>query len=179
MPPERGSQRPDGRQERGHPQSGDLTELPDCSVGLVGFGDIANKTALLHHAFGVQKTCCTRLHPLTEDEEPQYGVRYTALLELLAGSNIVSLHVPVTKETEHLADAAFFGRMQEGLLFVNTARGELVEEWHWRGTLRRESPWRNLTGVTGASSKRSYAMIWTDIEAVMDGKRPERVVNGL
>lgn len=120
-------------------QSGDLTELPDCSVGLVGFGDIAKKTALLHHAFGVQKTCCTRLHPLTEDEELQYCVRYTALLELLAGSNIVSLHVPVTKETEHLADAAFFGRMQEGFLFINTARGELVEERHWRGTLRREA----------------------------------------
>jgi len=130
-------------------QSGDLTELPDCSVGLVGFGDIAKKTALLHHAFGVQKTCCTRLHPLTEDEELQYGVRYTALLELLAGSNIVSLHVPVTKETEHLADAAFFGRMQEGLLFINTTRGELVEERHWRGTLRREA---NLTGVIGAST---------------------------
>ena len=120
-------------------QSGDLTELPDCSVGLVGFGDIAKKTALLHHVFGVQKTCCTRLYPLTEDEELQYGVRYPALLELLAGSNIVSLHVHITKETEHLADAAFFGRMQEGFLFINTARGELVEERHWRGTLRREA----------------------------------------
>ena len=120
-------------------QSGDLTELPDCSVGLVGFGDIAKKTALLHHAYGVQKTCCTRLHPLTEDEELQYGVRYTALLELLAGSNIVSLHVPVTKETEHLADAAFFGRMQEGF------------------TRHAESLWRKGTGEALSAGRLSMA----------------------
>ncbi|MBQ6550270.1 MAG: hydroxyacid dehydrogenase [Lachnospiraceae bacterium] len=120
-----------GRQiqkKEGYMQRGDLRELADCSVGLVGFGDIARKTAELLKAFGVQRIFCTDVRPLTAQEEEAYGVRYMGLPELLAESDVVSLHVPVSPETAGMAGRDFFAAMKDGALFVNTARGELVDD---------------------------------------------------
>ena len=121
----------DGHQIRvkeGYMQRGDLRELSDCSVGLVGFGDIARKIALLLKAFGVQDICYTDVRRLSPEEEAAFGVRYVSLEELLGASDIVSLHVPVTPETAGMAGKSFFAAMKDGALFVNTARGELVDD---------------------------------------------------
>lgn len=121
----------EGRQiqvKEGYMQRGDLRELADCSVGLVGFGDIARRTAELLRAFGTEKIYCTKKTPLTPQEEKALGVRYVSLEKLLAESDIVSLHVPVSPETAGMADKDFFAAMKTGALFVNTARGELVDD---------------------------------------------------
>ena len=109
-------------------QNGSLHELADCSVGLIGFGDIARQTARLLKAYQVKNIYYYKRHRLDPAQEQQYGVHYRELDDLLAQSQIVSLHLPVTKATRHMADQTFFAKMQPGSYLVNTARGELVDD---------------------------------------------------
>ncbi|MDD5832782.1 MAG: NAD(P)-dependent oxidoreductase [Clostridiales bacterium] len=117
-------------------QRGDLMELADCSVGLVGFGNIAEATAHLLKAYGVSEIFYYKRHRLSSEREAALGISFRPLSELLSVSDIVSLHCPVTRETEKMADAAFFGKMKDGAYFVNTARGELVDDTALADALR-------------------------------------------
>ena len=101
-------------------KTGSLRELGDCTVGFVGYGAIGREAARLTRAFGA-RTLYTKPRP--GDEE---FAEYCSLNELLGQSDIVSLNLPLTKETENMADAAFFSRMKKGALLINTARGGLV-----------------------------------------------------
>ena len=114
--------------KEGYMQNGNLYELADCSVGLIGFGDIAQKTAHLLKAYGVKEIYYYKRHRLDPEQEQQFGVQYRELDDLLASSRIVSLHLPVTDATMHMADHDFFAKMQPGSYLVNTARGELVDD---------------------------------------------------
>ncbi|MDC2840567.1 NAD(P)-dependent oxidoreductase [Limosilactobacillus mucosae] len=114
--------------KEGYMQNGNLYELADCSVGLIGFGDIAQKTARLLKAYGVKEIYYYKRHRLDPEQEQQFGVQYRELDDLLASSRIVSLHLPVTDATMHMADQDFFAKMQPGSYLVNTARGELVDD---------------------------------------------------
>ncbi len=109
-------------------QNGSLHELADCSVGLIGFGNIARQTARLLKAYQVKNIYYYKRHRLDPAQEQQYGVHYRELDDLLVQSQIVSLHLPVTKATRHMADQTFFAKMQPGSYLVNTARGELVDD---------------------------------------------------
>ena len=66
--------------------------------------------------------------PLSEEEEKKYKAAYLPLEKLLAVCDIISLHLPVTEETQGMCDKNFFEKMKEGSYFVNTSRGELVED---------------------------------------------------
>ena len=101
-------------------KTGSLRELGDCTVGFIGYGAIGREAARLTKAFGA-KTLFYTPHP-KQDE----FARYCPLDELLAESDIVSLNLPLTKETENMADAAFFSKMKDGAILINTARGGLV-----------------------------------------------------
>ena len=78
-----------------------LYELKGRTLGIVGLGSIGKKTARLAKAFGmnVQYYDISRL---TEDQADALGVRFSLLDELLRTSDIVSLHVPLTRETKHM-----------------------------------------------------------------------------
>lgn len=104
-----------------------IRELGDCTVGLVGFGDIAQATAQRLKAWGCE-VIYYRRRRLFSEEEQALAVAYADLDTLLAQSDIVSLHVPVTDETYHLANAEFFSKMKPGSLLINTARGEIVDQ---------------------------------------------------
>ncbi|MCD8363294.1 MAG: NAD(P)-binding domain-containing protein [Lachnospiraceae bacterium] len=121
--------------KEGYMTRGDLKELRDCRVGLVGFGDIGKCTARLLAAYGAQ-TFYYKRTPLGEEEEREYGAACLAMDELLATCDIVSLHLPVTPQTEQMCDAAFFAKMKPGAYFVNTSRGELVDDEALIGALR-------------------------------------------
>ena len=103
-----------------------ITELGECRVGLVGFGDIGKATARLLRPFGCELFYHTKTakSALTEAE---YAARWLPLDELVETSDIVSLHVPVTEETAGMVDAAFLKKMKPTALLINTARGELVD----------------------------------------------------
>ena len=101
-------------------KTGSLRELGDCTVGFVGYGAIGREAARLTRSFGARTLFYTP-HP-RQDEYAEY----CPLEELLAKSDIVSLNLPLTKETGNMADAAFFSRMKDGAILINTARGGLV-----------------------------------------------------
>jgi phosphoglycerate dehydrogenase-like enzyme len=104
-----------------------LYELKNRTLGIVGLGTIGKKTARLAKAFGmtVQYYDITRL---TEDEADDLGVRFALFEEVLRTSDIVSLHVPLTRETKHMIGAAQFRMMKPTAYLVNTCRGPVVDE---------------------------------------------------
>ena len=120
----------DGRQmevKMGYMGAGSLKELADCKVGLIGFGAIGKATADMLHAFGVT-VYYTKRHRLDIEEEARYQVQYLPMDELLKTCDMLSLHVPVTEETTGMCDREFFAKCRKGSYFVNTSRGELVDD---------------------------------------------------
>lgn len=104
-----------------------ITDLSDCTVGLIGFGDIAKATAARLNAFGSKCLYHSRTRKPPELEK-EYAVCYLPLDELLPLCDIISLHTPVTAETENMANADFLSKMKPGSYLINTGRGELVDQ---------------------------------------------------
>lgn len=104
---------------------GKLKELSECTVGLIGFGKIARKTAQFLKPFGARVLYSNRTR--YEELESEYSVSYADMDTLLSESDIVSLHLPANSRTAGIADASFFKKMKCGACFINTARGELVD----------------------------------------------------
>ena len=107
-------------------QSSMGVELKGRKVGIVGFGGIGRRFATLAKAIGMEVTAWTR-NPDPERARAA-GIDFVPLDRLLAECDAVSLHLAGTPETEGMIDAAAIARMKPGALFVNTARGELVDE---------------------------------------------------
>ena len=111
--------------EGGWPRTSGLS-LGGKTVGLVGFGAIGRAVARLLSGFD-----CRLLvyDPWCDAEQAaQLRVAVVDLDALLAVSDFVSLHVPVTPETRGMVSAEFLAKMKPGATLVNTARGELVDE---------------------------------------------------
>lgn len=104
-----------------------LYELKGRTLGIVGLGIIGKKTASLARAFGmnVQYYDITRL---SEEHADGIGVKFALFEELLKTSDIVSLHVPLSKDTRHMMGAAQFAMMKPTAYLVNTCRGPVVHE---------------------------------------------------
>lgn len=113
-----------------------IRELGDCTVGLIGFGNIAVETAIRLHAFNCDIAYWNRNRRPASKEE-QLHVRYLPLDELVRSCDIVSIHVPVTPETENLVDADFLASMRGDAILVNTARGEIVNQTALADALER------------------------------------------
>lgn len=103
-----------------------IAELAGATVGLVGCGAIGQAVARRLRAFGARVVYSKR-HKLDPAREQELDVSYRSLDDLLAVSDFVSLHVPVTPQTRGMVDDAFFARMKSGSYLVNTARGDLVD----------------------------------------------------
>lgn len=110
--------------------------LDGRTLGLVGFGAIGQEVARRALGFGMRVRYFTR-RPLPAGWNRRLRAEPAPSLEaLLAGSDIVSLHLPHTEETEGLLDAAALDRMKPGAVLLNTARGGLVDEAALAGRLR-------------------------------------------
>lgn len=101
-------------------------ELAGSTVGLVGLGQIGSRVADLLRGFGVR--LLGRDPYVDPDVATERGVELVTLPELLARSDVVSAHARLTPETRRMFGADAFGLMRRGAYFVNTARGELVDE---------------------------------------------------
>jgi len=99
-----------------------LGELCGRTVGLVGAGAVASRLVGPLRALGARVIYADR------HERPDLGTERRDLDDLLEASDVVSLHLPLTPETEGLIDRAALARMKPGAILVNTARGGLVEE---------------------------------------------------
>ena len=99
-------------------------DLRGRTAGVVGTGKIGTIVARILHGFGCQLLAFD-MKP--NDECRALDVRYVALEELWARSDVVTLHTPLTEQTRHLVDAPAIARMKRGVMIVNTGRGALVD----------------------------------------------------
>jgi phosphoglycerate dehydrogenase-like enzyme len=104
-----------------------VTSLGGRTLGLVGLGEVGRAVARRASALGM-RLLYTQRRRLSPALERALGAEFRPLAALLAGSDVVSLHVPLTDETRHLIDRATIARMRRGAILVNTARGGLVDE---------------------------------------------------
>lgn len=102
-----------------------LIELADKTIGLIGYGRIGQATAKLAEALGM-KILTSGSHKQLEFDNENY--RQVSLDELLADSDVISLHCPLTPETEGIINATNISKMKDGVLIINTSRGQLIVE---------------------------------------------------
>jgi phosphoglycerate dehydrogenase-like enzyme len=101
-------------------------DVHGATIGIVGFGRIGQAVAKRASGFGMT----VLYHDVTElprEVTEPLGATYTAIDDLLARSDFVTLHVNLTRETRHLIDAAALERMKRDAVLVNTSRGPVVD----------------------------------------------------
>jgi D-lactate dehydrogenase len=99
-------------------------DLHGRTVGIIGTGQIGQVVARILHGFGCQLLA---FDPYPQDALTTLGVRYVELPELLARSDIVTLHCPLTPQTHHLINADSLSKMKAGVMLINTSRGALLD----------------------------------------------------
>ncbi|MER8828962.1 2-hydroxyacid dehydrogenase [Mesorhizobium sp. M0938] len=101
-------------------------ELNEMTVGVIGYGNIGTKVVRLLRAFGCRILVTDPYVQLSADDR-NGGVELVALDELLSRSDVITLHPRVTEETRGMIDRETIARMKPGVVFINTARGPLVD----------------------------------------------------
>ena len=102
----------------------ELTELAGKTMGIVGLGNIGRRVAEIALAFGMQVKAMTS----KKAEELPAGIQKAELQSLLASSDIVSLHCPLTEGTRHLIHRETLRLMKPSAILINTGRGPLVDD---------------------------------------------------
>ncbi len=102
------------------------TNIIGKTLGIVGLGRIGSMVA--RRAKGYNMTVLYNKHDPDPEAEAELGVTFASLAELLAKSDFVSLHVPLTDETRHMINAETLAKMKKGSFLINTARGPIVDE---------------------------------------------------
>jgi len=105
------------------PGQAQLRRLAQLTCGIVGYGRIGRRSAAkLRQGFGSRVLAYSRNPPAGDD-----SVEHVALEALLAQSDIVILHVPLTPDTRHLINRARLAKLRKGSLLINVSRGALVD----------------------------------------------------
>ena len=97
-------------------------EVCSRTIGLVGYGAVPSRLAPVLQAMGARVLFASR------SEKPDAVGERRPLASLLAESDVVSLHVPLTADTERIVDAEAIAGMKPGAIIINTARGALIDE---------------------------------------------------
>lgn len=101
-----------------------LTELAGKTFGIVGLGNIGQRVAMIANAFGMNVVACTSK---SADMLPSY-IQKKTLDELLSESDVLSLHCPLTPDTQHLMNRQTLQKMKPSAILVNTGRGPLISD---------------------------------------------------
>ena len=177
-------------------------ELGGKVLGIIGIGHVGTRVASLAHAFRMDVLATDPY--LTEEEIGRRGATSVALEDLLARSDIVSVHCPRAKDTVGMINAHSLRRMKPGALFINTARGGIHDEAALFDALRsgqvagagldvweREPPPLDhpllkldrviasfhTAGVTPEARRKLAANAAGQIVGTLKGGRPPRLVN--
>jgi D-3-phosphoglycerate dehydrogenase len=109
-------------------------ELHGRTLGLLGLGSIGSLVLPIARAFGMQVLVTD---PVLDDVQvTALGARKVEFDELLAGSDVLSLHVPLVAATRHIIDGPALDRLRPGAILINTSRGGLVDEQAMATALR-------------------------------------------
>jgi D-3-phosphoglycerate dehydrogenase len=117
-------------------------ELHNKTLGILGLGRVGRLVATRLQAFGM-KVIATDPYK-SQDYADQIGVRLVSLQMLLSSSDVISLHAPLTSETQKLLDKDCLKLIKPGAILVNTARGAIIDE-------------QSVLGVLNSGGLRSYA----------------------
>ena len=174
-----------------------------ATLGLFGLGQIGR--AVARRARGFDMTVLYHdVHRLPAEDERELGVTYVEFEELLARSDFVSVHSPLTDTTRHRFDAAAFAAMKPSAMLINTARGPIVDEAALAAALRdgviagagldvferepevdaqllqlreRVVLLPHLGSATGSTRREMCRMAARNVHDALSGKRPENLVN--
>ncbi|MBR6569599.1 MAG: D-2-hydroxyacid dehydrogenase [Clostridia bacterium] len=95
-----------------------LIELAGKTMGVVGYGRIGRAVADIARAFGMQVLCCSA----------NGGEGQVTLEEVIRRSDVISLHCPLTAANAGMINRETISRMKDGVMIINTARGQLIDE---------------------------------------------------
>lgn len=98
-------------------------ELSNCTVGVIGTGRIGR--TLIRHLSGFG--CKILAYDPYESEEVKAYANYTELDTIYREADIITLHIPSLKENFHMINEQTLGRMKDGVILINTARGDLID----------------------------------------------------
>lgn len=181
-----------------------IGDIAGTTIGMIGLGAIGQAVAERLIAFGPKKMIYHKRNRLDAATEERLRVSYASLPELLAQSQIVSLHTPLTDETYHMIGDEEFAAMPKGSFIINAARGGLIDEaalrraiesGHLAGagldTVEHEeaggNPFTDLPQVlitphTAGPSKRGLDSIlertFANVTRVLEGKSPIDLIPG-
>ena len=102
-------------------------ETAGQTLGIIGFGSIGQTTARLAHGLGMKVAAFDALLAPNASVFAQTGVRFVALDELIATSDVLTLHVPLVDATRGLFNAARIAAMKKNAILINTSRGHIVD----------------------------------------------------
>lgn len=184
-----------------------LCELNGKTVGVLGLGNIGSKVAKIIKGFGCDVLYHKHTR-LTEEEEKELGYEYATFDRLIEESDILTLHVPISDETRGMVGREEITRMKDGSYIVNTARSGLVDEPALAEALREgklhgaaidvprtpeEAPGflemfsglenvfitPHISSLTREAFERSKDQISENVRRIIEGEKPQFVVNGL
>jgi glycerate dehydrogenase len=102
-----------------------LTELAGKTMGIIGLGTIGKKVAGIAAAFDMNIIAAGRHHP---DKPQRENFKWVSLDELLATADVVSIHCPLTPETQGLINTANLKKMKPSAFLLNTSRGPIIND---------------------------------------------------
>lgn len=111
-----------------------LTELAHKTMGIVGFGKIGSAVAQIANGFKMKVIAYS---PNTKTYDGFGNVDFVSLEEVIANSDVLTLHCPLTKQTEGLVDMKFLKKMKSSAYLINTSRGAVIVEEDLRSALEQ------------------------------------------
>ena len=109
-------------------------DLKDKTIGIIGTGKIGKKVIELAHCFGMRVIAQDAFPDTTA--AASFGFQYVSFEHLLEESDIITLHVPYSKDTHHLMNRDSLAKMKKGAYLINTSRGGVVETEALVGALK-------------------------------------------
>lgn len=180
-----------------------LLELNGRTFGIFGCGQIGRQVAQLAKAFGMQVMASTANPDKHQSWAQEQQVELVDQETLFNGCDVISLHCPLTPDTENLVDAQRLEKMKQGAILINTGRGQLIDEAAVTAALKSgqlggfgadvlstEPPAANnpllgapnsfitphIAWATKEARERQYAITLANIQAFIDGN-PQNQVN--
>jgi phosphoglycerate dehydrogenase-like enzyme len=180
-------------------------ELYQKTLGIIGAGHIGREVARRARPFG-----CRMIYydivPLAPEEEEKLGLSFRSVDDLISESDVVTLHVPLTAETNNFISAERIAGMKPGAILINTSRGQAVDEAALAAALREgrlggagidvfskepvsadnpllDAPYTMLTshtaGATNEARLRIIDLSLSNVADVLNGKMPVNIINGV
>ena len=103
-----------------------MRELQGKTIGVIGYGSIGRKVADVARVFGMKVMAYSRSQ---EKKDPNFRIlEYASIDDILANSDIVTMHCPLNEDSKYMCNKEFFKKMKKDALFINTSRGNVVDE---------------------------------------------------